>query len=205
MKNGKKTEEQEGKKIFLYLGESKSKKKNNFLKFKLIEREETEKKNSKRKKFELQECLLSIILFTISTPFGHLFPIFFCFLLVGKSAMKREKERKKKGCVSPVCSEFQSDVQRGYCGCKWTFMKKYFTHALKNLHRIQKMGKKKEESKQVQKTDRIISIFFFSQNDFCFVFFDDVHIHAHQFSNGVFLPNIEYQKKKVSIVVVEFE
>ena len=131
-------------------------------------------KNSKRTKFELQECLLSIILFTISTPFGHLFSIFFVFFFLQKTMQekKQRKKERKNGCefVSPVCSQFQSDVRKGYCGCKWTFMKKYFTHALKNLDRIQKMGKKKETSRKKHTTSS--QSFFLSKLFlFCFVLF----------------------------------
>ena len=54
----------------------------------------------KRKKFELRECILSIILFTISTPFGQL--ISFLFVSFACSKKWKEKKRKKRLCLSNV-------------------------------------------------------------------------------------------------------
>ena len=55
----------------------------------------------------IKQGILSIILFTISTP---------------------------------LCSAFQTDIRKGYAGCKWYFMKQYFETALTTLNQVQKMG-----------------------------------------------------------------
>ena len=39
-----------------------------------------------------------------------------------------------------MCAEFLQDVDKGYTGCRWFFMKKNFENALKSLHEVQKMG-----------------------------------------------------------------
>ena len=71
--------------------------------------------------------------------------------------------------MCPICSTFHTDVRKGYSGCKWTLMKKYFEHALQNFDRIQKMGKKKKGSKHKKHTQ---SLFFFLKIVFfCFFCF----------------------------------
>ena len=39
-----------------------------------------------------------------------------------------------------LCSEFQTDIRKGFYGCKWNFMKNCFQNALTTLHEIQQMG-----------------------------------------------------------------
>ena len=88
---------------------------------------------------EIYLMLLSIGLFTISTPLGC---VFFCFSDPDIDAAKAKKlgQNKKWWKTRSICSRFQNDIRKRYCGCKWFHMQYYFESGLENLHHVQKMG-----------------------------------------------------------------
>ena len=84
--------------------------------------------------------LLSIVLFTTSTPFGDIFFIVAGFVFLQHDTIA-ESEIKEKN--FPICSQFQNDIRKRFCGCKWFYMKYYFENGLISLHHIQAMGQKR--------------------------------------------------------------